>query len=241
VTFTDASGVTTFSYDALGRTDVITAPVTSVVGYGYDATGQRTQLRYPDGSVVDYTYHVDGQLDAVRLNGALQASYGYDTAGRLATLSRANGSETRYAYDAADRLQTLTHQQGGRTVSQFTYGVDRAGLRRSVDEHLGGTTRTIAYTYDGLLRLTGADASSGTDYSYAYDLAGNRTGAWEDGVQTQDRSYNAANQVIGFSYDTAGNLISDGITTYTYDALHRQITASASARHRAGPPRSSVH
>ncbi|KAB8144824.1 hypothetical protein F8S13_03020 [Chloroflexia bacterium SDU3-3] len=73
--------------------------------------------------------------------------------------------------------------------------------------------RTIAYAYDGLGRLTGADASTGADYTYSYDLAGNRT----DGGKT----YNAANQLVGATYDAAGNLTSDGTTSYTYDALSR--------------------
>ncbi|NJM08578.1 hypothetical protein HC891_23920 [Candidatus Gracilibacteria bacterium] len=106
------------------------------------------------------------------------------------------------------------------TTPSPTVGVIPPGL---------SSTRTITYTYDGLLRLTGADASVGTDYSYAYDLAGNRTGAWEDGVQVQSRSYNAANQVIGFSYDAAGNLLSDGTTTSAYDALNRQTSAGSTS------------
>jgi hypothetical protein len=70
-------------------------------------------------------------------------------------------------------------------------------------------TRVITYAYDGLLRLTGAAESPGTSYTYAYDLAGNRT----DG----GRTYNAANQVNGFTYDNAGNLTGDSTATYAYD------------------------
>ncbi|NTW02501.1 MAG: hypothetical protein HGA19_14685, partial [Oscillochloris sp.] len=41
---------------------------------------------------------------------------------------------------------------------------------------------------------------------------------------TTTQSYNAANQVVGWSYDAAGNLLSDGATTSTYDALGRTLT-----------------
>ncbi|NTW02499.1 MAG: hypothetical protein HGA19_14675 [Oscillochloris sp.] len=41
---------------------------------------------------------------------------------------------------------------------------------------------------------------------------------------TTTQSSNAANQVVSFSYDAAGNLLSDGTTTSTYDALGRTIT-----------------
>jgi RHS repeat-associated protein len=46
----------------------------------------------------------------------------------------------------------------------------------------------------------------------------------KNGVQTQSQSYNAANQVIGWSYDAAGNLLSDGTHTSAYDALSRQVS-----------------
>ena len=65
----------------------------------------------------------------------------------------------------------------------------------------------------GHRRLTGATESPGTSYSYSYDRVGNRT----DG----GRTYNAANEVVGFTYDDAGNLLNDGSTSYTYDALGR--------------------
>ena len=43
----------------------------------------------------------------------------------------------------------------------------------------------------------------------------------------RQRTYDAANQVIGWSYDAAGNLLDDGTTTYTYDALNRVVTTGS--------------
>ena len=74
-----------------------------------------------------------------------------------------------------------------------------------LDDFRGGTvgsgggspvSRTIAYDYDGLDRLTGADETSvsPTDYAYSYDDAGNRTGVWVNGTRTITQTYNAANQ-----------------------------------------------
>jgi hypothetical protein len=57
--------------------------------------------------------------------------------------------------------------------------------------------------------------------TYAYDLAGNRTDVWQNGALVEHRDYNAANQVNGWTYDNAGNLLNDGTTTYRYDALGR--------------------
>jgi RHS repeat-associated protein len=84
-------------------------------------------------------------------------------------------------------------------------------------------TRSITYTYDGLQRLTGATETPGTTYDYTYDLAGNRTEVRENDALVADLSYNDANQVIGWSYDAAGNLLSDGASTRSYDALNRLV------------------
>lgn len=46
-------------------------------------------------------------------------------------------------------------------------------------------------------------------------------------MQQQGYSYNNANQVVGWSYDAAGNLTSDGTTSYSYDALNCLLTQSS--------------
>jgi len=87
-----------------------------------------------------------------------------------------------------------------------------------------GQGRVLTYGYDGLQRLTTvteAGPVATTAYSYTYDLAGNRREAWTDSVLIQNHSYDAANQVSGWSYDAAGNLTSDGTTSTTWDALNR--------------------
>lgn len=49
---------------------------------------------------------------------------------------------------------------------------------------------------------------------------------------TETRSYNAANQVVGWQYDAAGNLVNDGTTTSTYDALNRLLTSTSAGQSR---------
>gem|GEM_PF-1307846 len=107
-------------------------------------------------------------------------------------------------------------------------GIANQGLRGPVGGPLtlsGNSpirSRTIAYAYDGLQRLIGATESgfSANVYAYDYDNAGNRTSATVNNVTTST-SYNAANQVSGWTYDNVGNLTNDGTTTSTYDALNR--------------------
>ena len=100
-------------------------------------------------------------------------------------------------------------------------------LLRQLQQSISTTTRTISYDDDGLQRLTSASENPGTTQTYSYDLAGNRTGVWVNGTRTQNYSYNAANQVTGWSYDAAGNLLSDGSQTYSYDALGRVLSVGS--------------
>jgi YD repeat-containing protein len=86
-------------------------------------------------------------------------------------------------------------------------------------ETLGLATRVVTYTYDGLQRLTSASESPGAIYVYAYDNAGNRTGVWVNGSQVVNQSYGDADQVVGYTYDDAGNLVDDGTHTYDYDPM----------------------
>jgi len=58
--------------------------------------------------------------------------------------------------------------------------------------------------------------------SNIYHEGGNSTSATVNSL-TQTSSYTDANQVIGWSYDAAGNLLSDGTTTRSYDALNRLV------------------
>jgi YD repeat-containing protein len=83
------------------------------------------------------------------------------------------------------------------------------------------STRVITYAYDGLLRLVAAVETPGNRYAYSYDDAGNRTGVWVNGTRILTQTFDAADQVVGGSYDAVGNLLSDGTTSYTYDALNR--------------------
>ena len=49
----------------------------------------------------------------------------------------------------------------------------------------------------------------------------NRTDVWLNSVLTEHHIYSAANQVVGWTYDAAGNLLDDGATQSTYDPMAR--------------------
>gem|GEM_PF-807043 len=384
----DATGITSFNHDALGRITSVAAPSTGTIGYGYDARGLRTQITYPDTSVIDYTYLPDGRLYQTQQMTTTLATYEYTPRGEPGNIFRANGVNSTFGFDTAGRLRYQHNTTLGGTVSEYVYTTNRHGVRTRVDENwqrrdsadsgtgtglsgayfsdttlstqvltrtdslidfnwdVGspdssvpndgfsvrwsgtlqpryseaytffttasdgvrlwingelliddwtshgpteqqGTTsialtagqqytitleyvedvdtaevhldwqsrrqwreviptsqlyepsvsapqalqithhnRAVDYTYDGLQRLTGVQEywpwpEPWPVITYTYDLVGNRTGAWRDGTQIQNYTYDAANQVSGWTYDEIGNLIDDGVTVSAYDALNR--------------------
>src|SRR5579875_599419 len=104
------------------------------------------------------------------------------------------------------------------------------------------TTRSQTFTYDSLNRLaTGASVNtSGTNCwseQYGYDPWGNllsiaKVSGYSSCAQPDNLSISvtAANQISGYTYDSAGNLIDipgTGGATYTYNAAHEMTTSSA--------------
>ena len=88
-------------------------------------------------------------------------------------------------------------------------------------------TRTATYAYDNLSRISSAasQATSGANcwgQSYSYDRYGNLTAinSTQCSSPTMSVTVNPKNQVTnsGFTYDSGGNLTSDGVYTYAWVA-----------------------
>jgi len=102
---------------------------------------------------------------------------------------------------------------GGNQVYGFTANWHGNRLISSSDAVMGN----MSTTYDEFDRLKGFTQGSST-YSSDYDRYGNR---WSQNGGSSYFSVNydpSNNRMAGFGYDAAGNLVNDGIHTYTYDA-----------------------
>jgi YD repeat-containing protein len=100
----------------------------------------------------------------------------------------------------------------------------------------GDSTTRIDYTYDPLGRLTAADYTPQTFFHYTYDAAGNRTSlnaclgpgciavitTYAYDYAQRLSSVNAA----AYTWDNNGNLLSNGVTIYTYNHANR-LTATS--------------
>jgi RHS repeat-associated protein len=86
-------------------------------------------------------------------------------------------------------------------------------------------TRVIDYSYDPLYRLTAADYDDGTFFHYTYDAVGNRI-TQETLAGMNNYVYDIANRLIevdgvSYTWDANGNLLNDGMRTYTYNHANR--------------------
>ena len=190
------------SYDALGR---IVSSTTSMGGasrtlaYQYDPQGNRTRITHPDGQYFQYSYDAANRPVSVRENG---------------------GSEVvTMGWDALGRRERETR---GAVVS--TYGYDPISRLNSLSDDLSGSGYDLATTF-GRNSANQIISRSRSNPLYSFDAyaATNRTYV--------ANGLNQYSNVGGndYLYDSSGNLISDAINGYTYDAENRLATSTAGA------------
>jgi RHS repeat-associated protein len=205
VTYGDLSTIT-YTYDAGDRITQIGDSVNGTITRQYDALNRLTQETTPQGTV-GYTYDADSRRATMTVAGQALVSYGYDDANRLTAITQGTAMVSS-TYDDANRRSTLTFPNG----IVGTYGYD-------VANRLTSLTYTFGQTAVGSL-------------TYTYDAAGNRTsvgGTWaRTGLPAAlaSATYDAANRIAtrsgtAFSYDPNGNLASDGLTSYAWNARNQ--------------------
>ena len=235
---TDRRGkVTVYQYDNLNRR--------TFRGFGYNGSGYESTISYTwdlgdrvtelaDSIAGTITRSYDG-LDDLLAETTPQGTlnYTYDDASRRATMEVVGQSAVDYSWDNADRLTGLT--QG---TSSVALSYDSASRRTSLTLPNGVVA---GYTYDGDSRITGITytlSGSGIgNLNYSYDTDGRVTGktgslssiVLPSGVS--GNAFNADNAMTGFngetlSYDSNGNLTSDGTNTYTWDARNHLTAIS---------------
>jgi RHS repeat-associated protein len=237
LTASDATGITTFTYDSADRMTSVSYPGGKSLTFTYDAGGRRTSMVDQSGYTVNYAYTPAGDLSQLT-DGSNQpvVTYHYDAARRLQEQDNANGTFTTYEYDAAGNLMHLVnHAPGGAANSRFDYTYDLRGQETSMATLDGSWT----YSYDADGQLVRAVFTStnpslpNQDLAYNYDPNGNRTSTVINGVTTAYVT-NALNQYTSIGgttqqYDADGNLIFDGTNTYTYDQLD-ELTGVSNAQ-----------
>jgi RHS repeat-associated protein len=240
----------TYQYDLNGNLKQLTDRKGQIRNLGYDGLNRLTQIAYADSSTITYTYDAATRLTQIvdSLSGTItytyddldrmtsettpqgSVSYTYDAAGRRTSMTVAGQPTVNYLYDNGNRLTQIT--QGTSTV---TFGYDAAGRRTSLTSPNGLVTE---YAYSSASQLTSLTYKQGAttlgDLTFEYDANGRRTrigGSFARSISPQAlslASYSAANQQVSFggetlAYDLNGNLLSDGVNSYTWDARNRLV------------------
>jgi RHS repeat-associated protein len=213
-TLSDTAGNTLANtYDLAGRvlTAAQTMPgmagartVTSTYDDGAGDRVNRSKIAWPDGYNVQYAYDALSHLTAATdSDGTALASYTYDNLARHATTQYpAANDNVSYSWSAEDDLLTLAHNFAG-LASDVSY----TNSFNPAHEWASATISNAAYKY--------AVPGSGTD-SYA-----------SVNVLNQYASMTRAGQSAqSLSYDTRGNMTSDGTFSYGYDPENRLVSAT---------------
>ena len=229
---TDAVGSITYTYDArdnlLTETQIIDGH-TFNLAYTYDGAGNLLTMTYPSGQVVTYTRDAGGRVtDISRFNGTtdtLASNITYEPFGPMKSMTLGNGIQVTKTYDLAYRVTDIV--QG--SVMDRDYSYDAAGNITGIVDLLS-PTKSQAFGYDNLDRLTGANGIYGSE-AYVYDAVGNRTQSTINSVvinygysSTSNRLTSVDSTTIG--YDAAGNITDDGSQQYVYDDRNRMVGAN---------------
>lgn len=233
---------TTYQYGTGNLRSQVAYPSARVVNLNRDSAGRLTSLT--DGSSANYlsslTYNYGGAATGLTLGNGVVEAYGFD-ADRLQLTSQT-------ATKSGNTLLSLTYgyaATSGQNGTNTTAG--NTGQLMSISGAIGGQTESAAYTYDLQNRLvTSSQTSNGVSAQrrFTYDRWGNRTNvhnATSGGTQIQFVNLQQSSGVPtnrftsiaqglslkNYTYDNAGNVTSDGINSYTYDAENRVVSVNS--------------
>lgn len=232
----DASGlVTTLTYDARGRVDVVTVG-NLVTDYDFDSVGNLDLITRADGSFIDYEYDAAHRLTDIRDQTGSHIHYTLDALGnRKGTdIKDAGGNLKRTSTAIYNQLGQLEKTIGAalQTTDYLLYdnngnlkhlrdadnkntwlGYDALNRLETTTNELNDVSTTV---YDAQDNITGVTDFKGLVTNYSFDGLGNRTelNSPDTGI-TQYPSHDGRGNVL--TMIDAQNQTS----TYTYDALNR--------------------
>ncbi len=199
---------TWFAYDVKDRLVQIVDAGGGISQYTYDNNGNILKFTDVNGHTTTYTY--DALNRRVSSTDALghTTSKSYDANGKMTAITDSKGQTTSYAYDANGKLTRITFPDGKTRAAEYDAN---GNVIRQKDE----ANRYTIFAYDALNRLTQKTYSDNTICQFTYDLNSNRLSAVN------------ANAIVLFSYDAAGQLLSETlngkISAYSYNTNERTV------------------
>jgi RHS repeat-associated protein len=224
-----------------------------ITSYGYNLASEMTSEIYPSGKEIRTSYDSAGRVGQVSryiasvFDKTYASSFSYASHGAVKSSQLGNLKWEHTNFNS--RLQPLQiglgTSQTNSTILQLDYGYGATSanngnvLTQTIT--IDATVMTQSYGYDALNRLSSASEGPAWSQTYDCDRYGNRAvriGSYIPQPQLTPPSssptdFTAFNQstngmaVVGFGYDSAGNLTSDPTTNangIVYDAENRQVS-----------------
>jgi RHS repeat-associated protein len=240
VSSTDPLGNTmTYTRDSRGRISLVGLPGGGSITTTLDGSGRLTHSSFSDGTALDYSYDSRALLTSATgialqrdARGDITSSNGVgverESLGRISKVTFAAGKSVTYSYDKRDLLTSVQDFVGG--VTSFTYDAD--GRLTSIVRPNGTNTN---HSYDAEGNSTAINENSGVGplatTALVRDKNGQVTQATRNvplnptGQQMQglggSRTFDAASQITGFTYDALGRRTSDSRRTYSWNLASR--------------------
>ena len=245
-----------FSYDPMGRVNInsqctpqnCSGTPFSIV-YTYDLLGDVHTSTNGAAVTLTNSYNAGARLTSVTSSlsdsnhpgtpfGYQNVAH-YNAAGSILSVTLGNGINETRAYDGRLRLTAITDGSVYTLTIPSGYAPNNDIL--AANDSVNGNWN---YAYDGFNRLCASNQGGQTPllctstnntgqkaFTYADDRFGNR---WNQNVTTgsgpaPSYGFDANNHIVagsGVTYDAAGDTTDDGVTTYTFDAEGRIITAN---------------
>jgi RHS repeat-associated protein len=194
----------TYGYDTAGRLNSIVPNVSiDLSGNSLTSTAYSGLTYFPGGQVETASLAIDPTTGVP----AISLSRSFDNRGRInGEIDENSSKQSAYSYSIS--------YDGTNNVTGFTDSVAGSWTVKNDALH---RFLSSSGTYDG----------KASAFLETYDHFGNRNVEYftYNGVQNQPSAYlnftPGRNRVATFSYDSAGNLLSDGTNNYLYDAENR--------------------
>ncbi|MCZ0756682.1 DNRLRE domain-containing protein, partial [Anoxybacillus sp. J5B_2022] len=238
--------IVSYTYDYAGNVTSIQANG-QTYSYTYDTYNRLKTSQEPDGYQLQNNYVTDPNSKSNDLRSSYvetiggnsyTTTFGYDTLQRLSSIQVPTGQTTEFYYDESGQPIRMnvknsantssfsvyqSYDDAGRLTGQHVVGADALDLTYAYDadgnivNYFDGTNpHTFTYDFAGRLQSW---TYQGNTVPYDYDAAGNLKNP-----HGKTLTFNAANEVEGFHYDEAGNLLQDDKYQYEWDGEGRLLT-----------------
>jgi RHS repeat-associated protein len=237
---TDGNGTRNYAYQTIGAPGALqlareAGPFTNdAIAYAYDPLS-RLASRTVDSNTESFAYD---KLSRLITHGTALGIFNLGYLGQTEQLTSQQistgtvGTTWQYDTNTNDRRLKAINNSGATRSFSFTTTPESliTQIQETAPQGSAWAPKTWNYNYDDAYRLTQASSGAGA-YGYSLDSTDNITSLQSPGGTTS-ASYSSLNQIVNFgsnayAYDKNGNVLDDGLRTYTWDAENRLLSITS--------------